>query len=125
MSALKKLLATVALISTLVAPAAAVTPGGEYCAMVAKTSDEFLALRKEPTANSEMIAAMRTGFPVHVSASSQSLDGDKVSLYKNWTKWTYVSAFVTDSSADPDHGWVYSKYLKRVPCEGSGFSWWK
>lgn|SRR5262245_22329749 len=123
MNTLKKLLATVALIGALAAPASAHSLP-DYCAVVKKTSDGFLALRKKPSAKSEMIAAMKTGFPLHVTGEAQWIDGDMVPLYPNWTKWTYVSAPPSED-ADPTHGWVYSKYLKKVPCEGPAFSRWR
>jgi len=48
-----------------------------YCARVVKTSDGFVALRKEPNAKIEVRARMRAHFPVHVGAPK-------------WTKWVRV-----------------------------------
>jgi hypothetical protein len=101
----------------------------DYCAIVKKTNDGFLAVRKEPTVKGEMIAAIRADFPVHISSSNQFLEADEQffdkNLPKNWTKWVFVSGWFSTGDAEPSHGWVYGKYLKKVPCEGPEFRWWK
>jgi hypothetical protein len=88
----------------------------DTCFVVTKTPDGFLAVRAKPDAKTELFAALRPGYPLIASPDSQFLEGDEVRRYKNWTKWVRVRGWFADEDAEPSFGWVYGKYLKKVPC---------
>jgi hypothetical protein len=90
--------------------------GTDICFVVKKTSDGFLAVRAKPDAKTELFAALRPGYPLVASPHNQFLEGDEAHRYKNWTKWARVRGWFTNEDADPSFGWVYRKYLKKVPC---------
>ena len=87
----------------------------DTCFVVTKTPDGFLAVRAKPDAKTELFAALRPGYPLIASPDSQFLEGDEVRRYKNWTKWVRVRGWFADEDAEPSFGWVYGKYLKKVP----------
>jgi Bacterial SH3 domain len=109
----KVLLASIA--ALLMATSAAHTDT-EFCVVVRKTPDGFLALREKPTTKSKIIATLRTNVPLLADHEDQYLEEQEYRLYKNWTHWTRVRAWVTEQDADPTKGWVYNKYIKKVPC---------
>jgi hypothetical protein len=47
----------------------------------------------------------------------QYLEDNEYLLYKNWTRWTRVKAWVTEQDADPSKGWVYNRYIRKVRCD--------
>jgi hypothetical protein len=89
----------------------------ETCFVVKKTPDGFLAVRAKPDAKAELFAALRPGYQLIALLDMQFLEGDEVRRYKNWTKWIRVKGWFADEDADPSFGWVYRKYLKKVPCK--------
>ena len=100
---MKKLLASVAMLATLVAPALAGSnlPHGYApkapvtCAVVVKSSDGFWAVRETP--NSKML------FKLHA--------GDTVQVQQTVGKWAYFE-FDSDEGA----GWVHTNGLQQYPC---------
>src|SRR6516164_4543461 len=91
----------------------------EYCVEVVKTRDGFLAVRAEPSEKAKIISTLRPGFPLTVNPASQSLSVSDYARFPKWIKWTYVKGhFDTDNSDlhPSSYGWVYSKYIKEVPC---------
>src|SRR5260221_5139186 len=107
------LLAGVAALSML---ASAAHAAEEYCVEVKKTPDGFLAVREKPTVKSKIFATLRPKFPLTVNPEHQFLEDNEYRLYKNWTKWTHVKGWFSTEDADPSWGWVYSKYIRKVPC---------
>jgi hypothetical protein len=86
------------------------------CFVVKKTPDGFLALREKPTTKSKIIATLRMNFPLQTNGSDP-LEGHEYRLYKNWTQWTYVNAWMSEDEAHPERGWFYSRYIKKVLCD--------
>ena len=106
----------------LVAPVAhaADQRGDEYCVEVKNTSDGFLAVRNGPDVKTKLVAMLRHGYPLTVSPSNQYLEPGEQKLYPNWTKWVFVRGdFSGDTHPDSGHGYVYGKYIKKVPCKRS------
>jgi hypothetical protein len=87
----------------------------DACLIVKKTSDSFLAVRDVPSVKSDLVAALRPGFHL-IAALDQFVDGRDDILYKNWTKWIHVKGWFTNEDAEPSYGWVYRKYVQKVPC---------
>jgi hypothetical protein len=113
---MKKLFLT-GIAALLMATSAAHAVDDDTCYVVRKTPDGFLAVRKKPTTGSKIIATLRPKFPLTSRPSLQFLEDNEFHLYKNWTKWTHVKGWFDNESADPGTGWVYSKYIKKVPCD--------
>ena len=90
-----------------------------YCAEVKKTSDGFLAVRKGPDVKAKSIALLRSGFPLAVFRSQYMLPEEQ-KLYPNWTKWVLVRGeFDVEDihRSSTRDGYVYAKYIKKVPCK--------
>jgi len=112
-------LATTVALAAPVAPthAAKLWRGKEYCAVVKQTSDGFLAVRNTPEVKGKLVVMLRPGYPLRVDPSAQYLDADEEKLYPNWTKWVFVRGdFSGDVHPDSGQGYVYAKYIKKVPC---------
>jgi hypothetical protein len=79
------------------------------CATIKKTSDGYLALRREPTSSSPMKAKLRTGW--YIVLDPKVGNGD-------WARVTYVEELDNHQPVDakPTRGWVYSKYIKLQEC---------
>jgi hypothetical protein len=89
----------------------------EYCAEVKKTSDGFLAVREGPDIKTKLVAMLRFGYPLKVRPDNQYLEPGEQKLYPNWTKWVFIRGdFSGDTHADSGHGYVYAKYIKKIPC---------
>jgi hypothetical protein len=90
----------------------------EYCVEVMKTSDGFLAVRAEPSVKAKLISTLRPGFPLTVNPANQSLNVNDYARFPKWIKWTYVRGWfdVEEGDTHPSSGWVYSKYIREVPC---------
>src|SRR5262245_17324672 len=69
----------------------------DYCIVVTKTSDGFLALREGPGTKFKMIAKLMPGFPL----LAENIRGND--------KWTHIWIEAT-------HGWVYTKYTRPFVC---------
>jgi hypothetical protein len=91
--------------------------GEENCVVVRKTPDGFLAVRDKPSTKGKIVATLRPKFPLTIPSNAQFLEGEDYKLYKDWKKWTRVKGWFTTEDADPSWGWVYSKYIKKVPCD--------
>jgi hypothetical protein len=87
----------------------------DVCLVVRKTPDGFLALREKATIKSKVIATLRTKFPLFAANNDQFLEGEEYRLYKNWTRWTYVKAWIYEET-HPAKGWAYNRYIKKIRC---------
>jgi hypothetical protein len=112
---MKKLLIALATTVTLAEPAH--SAGDVYCAEVRKTSDGFLAVRDGPDVKTKLVAMLRSGYPLTVRPANQYLEPEDLKRFPNWTKWVFVRGdFSEDTHANSGHGYVYGKYIKKVPC---------
>jgi hypothetical protein len=117
----KLLLAGVAVL--FLATGTAHATGPDYCAVVSKTSDGFLNVRKAPTMKSEIIAKIHPGDLVHADAYECLITDD--CEIKNWT---HIDSVLRSSGREKPQelrGWVSSKFLKGRPglystCTGLG-----
>src|SRR5262245_43411571 len=71
----------------------------DFCVVVTKTPDGFLALREGPGTQFKMIAKLKPGFPLDADTGGGGLP-----------KWTRVWI------AERHSAYVYSKYIKHRDC---------
>jgi SH3-like domain-containing protein len=90
----QRAVAALALAVILGASAAGATT--DFCIVVTKTPDGFLALREGPGTQFKMMAKLKPGYPLDADA------GD--------AKWTRVWI------ADGRYAWVYTKYTRQIDC---------
>jgi hypothetical protein len=89
----------------------------EYCVEVKKTSDGFLAVRDWPDVKTKLVAMLRHGYPLMVRPANQYLEPEDLKRFPNWTNWVFVRGdFSGDTHANSGHGYVYGKYIKKIPC---------
>jgi hypothetical protein len=114
---MKKLLLAAAV---LVAVSTAAHSTEDFCAVVLKTPDGFLALREKPGAQAKMTAKLREGDFLYAGTEqcSQSVCDNED------RKWTHVNGVPRlDGPNDPTktyndytHGWVSRKYIQEFLC---------
>ncbi|UPK03075.1 SH3 domain-containing protein [Bradyrhizobium sp. 170] len=95
------------------------TATADGCAVVLKTPDGFLALRKAPTANAEIVARLKEGEKLDVDTAQCETRAD-LSICGKGTRWTHVTSIPRldgKQSATPTRGWVSDRYIKWFPCE--------
>jgi hypothetical protein len=93
---------------------------GDFCAVVLKTPDGFLALREKPGRESKIIAKLREGDFLYAGTEqcSQSVCDTEA------RKWTHINGVPRiDGPNDPKktyddytHGWVSRKYIQDFLC---------
>jgi len=109
----KLLLATVALM--LAMPAAATT---DYCAVVKKTPDGFLALREQPTVKSYLWTKLRPGTLLVIDDTSEDQCEENGRIRVCPTDgWSFVHTIpeLDDGKPTPTQGWVATRYTRPVP----------
>ncbi len=111
----KLLLASIA--ALFLATGTAHATGPDYCAVVSKTPDGFLNVRKAPTMKSEIIAKIHPGDLVHADAYECSITDD--CEIKNWTHIASVSRSSGPNKPQALRGWVGTKFLKGRPSQYS------
>jgi Bacterial SH3 domain len=91
------------------------------CAVVLKTPDGFLNLRKAPTAQSEVIAKLKQGDFLYVDTARCETRGDLSICDKSdrpqWTHVTSVRRIDGKNLETPTRGWVSDQYVQWFHCE--------
>ena len=77
------------------------------CAIVLKTPDGFLNLRKEPSAKSGVVVRLKPGDRLEITIAGKPPDG--------WTQVDSVVRLDGGNYLKPHRGWVTSRYLRVVP----------
>jgi hypothetical protein len=88
------------------------------CAVVLKTSDGFLNVRKAPTANAEIVAKLKQGDVLDVDTAQCETRADLsiCSEGKGWTHVTSIPRLDGKQSTAPTQGWVRDRYVKWFTC---------
>jgi hypothetical protein len=87
----------------------------EFCAVVLKTSDGFLALRDGPGTQYKMIAKLEQGDFLYADTS---LGPQKIGKRK-WVHIVGVPRLDFKDGYEPEeaiHGWVYQRYIQDFAC---------
>ena len=116
---MKKMLLTG--VAALMAVSRAAQATEDFCAVVLKTPDGFLALREKPARESKIIAKLREGDFLYAGTEQCS---QSVCDTLEDRKWTHINGVPRmDGPNDPKrtyndytHGWVSRKYIQNFLC---------
>ncbi len=102
----------------------AINATADGCAVVLKTPDGFLSLRKAPTAKSGVITKLKQGDFLYVDAATcETRDDLSICDEKIPHRWTHVTSVRRIDSKKPStstHGWVSDQYVQWFHCEEDG-----
>jgi hypothetical protein len=99
----------------LTAPEALATADG--CAVVLKTPDGFLNLRRTPTTGSEVVAKLSRGHRLYVDTATCETSGS-LSICSRGTEWTHVIRVprLDGKAHSSTRGWVIDRYVQWFDC---------
>ena len=88
------------------------------CAVVLKTPDGFLNLRKAPTTSAEIVAKLKQGDVLNVDTAQCETRGD-LSVCSKGTRWTHVTSVprLDGKSSTLTQGWVRDRYVQWFSCD--------
>jgi hypothetical protein len=99
----------------------AIKATADGCAVVLKTPDGFLNLRKAPTVQSEVITKLKQGDFLYVDTARCETRGDlSICDEKSPTQWTHVTSIRRIDGKNPPsftQGWVSDQYVQWFHCD--------
>lgn len=112
---------TVLTIIFILASAKALKATEDACAVVLKTPDGFLNLRKAPTSQSEVITKLKRGDFLYVdTARCETRDDLSICDELQPPQWTHVTSVRRIDGKNPrtfTRGWVSDQYIQWFLCE--------
>jgi hypothetical protein len=115
------LISAFALAGALVLGSHAASATADGCAVVLKTPDEFLNLRKAPMMGANVVAKLRPGDQLYISSATCETKGSlSICNEEGWTKVDAVWRLDGNNFSKPwrlHRGWVSSRFLRFVECE--------
>ena len=79
----------------------------DFCAVVLKSHDGFVALRARPTTHSVINVKLRRG---------DFLYADTLGDYQQHKRWTHITSVGHETAGKFRHGWISSRYVQSFVC---------